>query len=232
MTTSGSYDFSVSRDNLITGALRLCGVIAQGETPTASQISEGAEALNYMVKALEAEGMPLWAITTTTITPVAGQSSYVISTPKLLKPIQAWNRQNTSNVDIPMRLISRQEYNVLGNKSTTGNPIQMYFQPNRDDTTVYLFPTPDSTSAGSNTIYLVAQRPFQDFDSASDTPDFPQEWYEAVLYGLAQRLAGLYNIDVETRKMIAAEAGAFKQIALSFGTEEASLFFQRDWRSW
>lgn len=232
MTTSGTYDFSVSRDNLITGALRLCGVIAQGETPSASQISEGADALNYMVKALEAEGMPLWAITTTTITPVANQTSYTLNSPKLLKPIQAWNRDNNSLVDIPMRLISRQEYNVLGNKSTTGNPIQMYFQPNRDDTTVYLFPTPDSNTAGNNTIYLVAQRPFQDFDSATDTPDFPQEWYEAVLYGLAQRLAGLYNIDVETRKMIAAEAAQFKQTALSFGTEEASLFFQRDWRSW
>ena len=232
MTTSGTYSFTTTRDNLITGALRLCGVIAQGETPSATQISEGADALNYMVKALEAEGMPLWAITTTTITPVANQTSYTIATPKLLKPIQAWNRQTYSNVDIPMRLISRQEYNILGNKSTTGNPIQMYFQPNRDDTTVYLFPTPDSTSAGNNVIYIVAQRPFQDFDTATDTPDFPQEWYEAVLYGLAQRLAGLYNIDVETRKMIAAEAAQFKQTALSFGTEEASLFFQRDWRSW
>ena len=32
MTTSGTYDFSVNRDQLITGALRLAGVIAQGET--------------------------------------------------------------------------------------------------------------------------------------------------------------------------------------------------------
>lgn len=232
MSTSGTYDFTTTRDNLITGALRLCGVIAQGETPTASQITEAAEALNYMVKAFEAEGMPLWAITTTTITPVAGQTSYTLNNPKLLKAIQAWNRNNSSLVDIPMRLITRQEYNVLGNKSTTGSPIQVYFQPNRDDATVYLFPTPDSTTASNNTIYLVAQRPFQDFDSSTDTPDFPQEWYEAILYGLAQRLAGRYNIDVETRKMIAAEAGAFKQQAMSFGNEDGSLYFQRDWRSW
>lgn len=232
MTTSGSYDFSINRDQLIEGALRLCGVIAQGETPSASQVTESARMLNLMVKAWEADGMPLWALTTYTIPLVANQTSYTLNSPKPLKPIQAWNRNTTSLVDIPMRMISRQEYNILGNKSTTGNPIQLYFQPNRDDSTVYLFPTPDSTSASQQVIYFTAQRPFQDFDAATDTPDFPQEWYQAVMYGLAQLLAGLYNIDVETRKMIAAEAASFKQQALSFGNEENSIYFQRDWRSW
>lgn len=212
--------------------MRLCGVIAQGETPNATQISDGAMALNYMVKAWEADGMPLWAITTVVIPLVAGVNTYQLSTPKLLKPIQAWNRQVSSQTDIPMRMISRQEYNILGNKSTTGNPIQLFFNPNLNDAEIKVFPTPDSTSASQNVIHFVAQRPFQDFDNSTDTPDFPQEWYEAVKYGLAQRLAGDYNIDVETRKMIAAEAGAFKQAALSFGTEENSMYFQRDWRSW
>lgn len=232
MTTSGTYDFSVNRDQLIKGALRLAGVIAQGETPTASQISDASESLNLMTKAWMADGMPLWAIETLSIPFVAGQNTYTISTPKLLKPIQSWNRNTSSQVDIPVRMISREEYNILGNKSTTGNPIQIFFNPNRDSTEIKVFPTPDSISAAQNTLYLVAQRPYQDFDTASDTPDFPQEWYEAVKYGLAVRLAGEYNIDIETRRVLVAEAAAIKQEALSFGTEENSLYFQRDWRSW
>lgn len=232
MTTSGTYDFSVTRDQLIKGALRLAGVIAQGETPTASQISDASESLNLMTKAWMADGMPLWAIETLSIPFVAGQNTYTISTPKLLKPIQSWNRNTSSQVDIPVRMISREEYNILGNKSTTGNPIQIFFNPNRDSTEIKVFPTPDSISAAQNTLYLVAQRPYQDFDTASDTPDFPQEWYEAVKYGLAVRLAGEYNIDIETRRVLVAEAAAIKQEALSFGTEENSLYFQRDWRSW
>ena len=51
MTTSGSYDFSINRDQIIEGALRLCGVIAQGETPSATQITEGSRMLNLMVNA-------------------------------------------------------------------------------------------------------------------------------------------------------------------------------------
>lgn len=232
MTTSGTYDFSVNRDQLITGALRLAGVIAQGETPSASQVSDAATTLNMMVKAWMADGMPLWAIRTITITPVANQNTYTYSTPKLLKPLQAWNRQTASQVDIPMRMISRQEYNILGNKSTTGNPIQLFFNPDLSSTEIKLFPTPDATAAAQNVIYIVAQVPYQDFDSATDTPDFPQEWYEAIKYGLAVRLAGEYNIDIETRKTLVAEAAAIKTEALSFGTEENSLYFQRDWRSW
>jgi len=232
MTTSNSYDFSINRDQLIYGALRLAGVIAQGETPTASQVSDAATTLNMLVKAWMADGMPLWAIRTVTITPVAGQNTYTYNTPKLLKPIQAWNRQTSSQVDIPMRMISRQEYNILGNKSTTGNPIQLFFNPNLNSTEIKLFPTPDATSAAQNVIYIVAQVPYQDFDTATDTPDFPQEWYEAIKYGLAVRLAGEYNIDIETRRTLTGEAAAIKQEALSFGTEETSLYFQRDWRSW
>ena len=232
MATSGTYDFSVNRDQLISSALRLAGVIAQGETPSTSQISDAAVSLNMMVKAWMADGMPLWAIETLSIPFVAGQNTYTISTPKLLKPIQSWNRNTSSQVDIPVRMISREEYNILGNKSTTGNPIQIFFNPNRDSTEIKVFPTPDSISAAQNTLYLVAQRPYQDFDTASDTPDFPQEWYEAVKYGLAVRLAGEYNIDIETRRVLVAEAAAIKQEALSFGTEENSLYFQRDWRSW
>jgi hypothetical protein len=232
MTTSGTYDFSINRDQLITGALRLAGVIAQGETPSASQVSDAATTLNMMVKAWMADGMPLWAIRTVTITPVANQNTYTYDTPKLLKPLQAWNRQTSSQVDIPMRMISRQEYNILGNKSTTGNPIQLFFNPNLSTTEIKLFPTPDSTAAAQNVIYIVAQVPYQDFDSATDTPDFPQEWYEAIKYGLAVRLAGEYNIDIETRRTLVAEATAIKNEALSFGTEENSLYFQRDWRSW
>lgn len=232
MTTSGTYDFSVNRDQLIYGALRLAGVIAQGETPSSSQVSDAATTLNMLVKAWMADGMPLWAIRTITITPVANQNTYTYDTPKLLKPIQAWNRQTASQVDIPMRIISRQEYNILGNKSTTGNPIQLFFNPNLSSTEIKLFPTPDSTAAAQNVIYIVAQVPYQDFDTATDTPDFPQEWYEAIKYGLAVRLAGEYNIDIETRRVLVAEATAIKNEALSFGTEENSLYFQRDFRSW
>ena len=138
MSTSASYNFSTTRDSLIQGALRIIGAIAQGETPSATQYSEAAEALNMVVKAFMADGMPLWAMTEYTLSLVSGTNTYTISTPKLMKDVQAFNRNSNSNVDIPMRVITRDEYNRLGNKTTQGNPIQVYHSSNVDRNTAQI----------------------------------------------------------------------------------------------
>lgn len=232
MSTSGSYNFSTSRNELIAGALRIVGAIAQGETPTAAQYTESAEALNMLVKAFMADGMPLWAITQYSLSLVAGTNTYTISSPKLLKVTQAFNHNSSTNIDIPMRVLTRQEYNILGNKTTTGNPIQLYHSPNRTDSTVKVFPTPDSTSATTNTITLVAQKPFEDFDASTDEPDFPQEWFVALKFALAIQLAPEYGMGYQDRVQLLKEAALYKSEALSFGTEEGSFYFQVDNRSW
>lgn len=120
MATSGSTDYSQTRDDIIKRALRLIGALAQGESPTTDQVTEAAVALNGLVKAWEADGMPLWAIKERTITLQATTNTYTLTTPKPLKVIQAWYRNVTSSVDVPMRVITREEYNRLGNKSSTG----------------------------------------------------------------------------------------------------------------
>lgn len=232
MATSSSYDFTVTRDDIIKRALRLIGALAQGETPTANQTSEAAAALNGLVKAWQADGLPLWGLRQRSLSLVSGTSSYTISNPKALKIIQAWNHNTTSNVDIPMRIITKQEYNILGNKTSSGNPIQIYYDPQRDTGTLHVFPVPSTTEQASNVIQYVCQIPFEDFDSSTDTPDFPQEWYDAITYGLATRLAPEYGLDSASRKLLWQEMTLIKQDALNFGLEEGSLFFQVDRRSW
>lgn len=238
MTTSGSTTFNLTRDQLIGGALRILGVVAQGESPKTEQITEAAEALNIMVKAFEADGMPLWGIAEYAMPMVAGTTLYVIGDglavdiPKPLKIIQAWNRDLTSKVDIPMRILTKQEYNMLGNKTTTGNPIQLHYQPLRESGELTLFPTPDATAAANNQIYFVYQRPFEDFLATGDSPDFPQEWLEVLKYGLAVRLAPEYGIDSEARKFLVQEYASVRASALSFGTEEGSMYLQVDRRGY
>jgi hypothetical protein len=234
MATSGSTDYQATRDSLITGALRLVGGVAQGETPTSSQISEAAEALNMMIKAWIADGMPLWAIKKHNFALTSGTNNYTIgtsqtiNTPKPLKIIQAFLRNTTSSVDTPMEIVTKQEYWDLGNKSSTGLPIQLMYDPNIMYGTIYLFPTPDSVAQTGYQVHIIYQRPFEDFDASTDTPDFPQEWTEAIKYGLAVRLAGEYGMPVQDRRQLIQEAVAIKSEALSFGTEEGSLYFQRE----
>ena len=236
--TSGSTDFSVTRDDIIKRALRLIGVVAQGEVPTTDQTTEAAFALNSLVKAWQADGMPLWAIKSYTVPLTAGTSTYeiglgkAINIPKPLKVLQAYNHSTTSDVDIPMRIITKQEYNILGNKTSSGNPIQVYYNPQSEYGILNVFPVPSTTEQAANTIVIHYQRPFEDFDASTDTPDFPQEWYDAITYGLACRLAPEYGVAMADRKLLWQEMTIIKQDALNYGLEEGSLFFGVERRGW
>lgn len=237
MSTSGSTNFATSRDSLIAGALRIAGATAQGETPTATQVTEAAEALNMFVKALQADGMPLWAIKKYAVTLTATADYTVgvgstVNTPKPLKVIQAFLHNTTTEIDIPMRILTRQEYEQLGNKTSTGQPIQLFYEPLLTTGVLHLFPVPDTTSIANCTVKLVYQRPFEDFDVSTDEPDFPQEWYDAIKFGLADRLAPEYGLALQERQDLRSRAKELRTEALGFGTEEGSIHFMAEMRNW
>lgn len=231
MSTSGSTNYSTSASLIISGALRIVGAISQGESPTASQSSEALEALNLLVKALEAEGMPLWAIKQTNITLINAVNAYyiglnyTINIPKPLKVVGAFLHNTSTLIDIPMRIVTRQEYNLLGNKTSQGQPVQVFYEPQGVYGVLHTFPTPDLASQTDRQITIVYQRPFEDFDATTDEPDFPQEWYDALKHLLADRIAPEYGVEITVRNDLTRRAMQLKQEALNFGLEEGSIYF-------
>lgn len=229
-----TYDFNLNRDQVIKGALRLLGVISQGQTPDTAQVNDAAEALNVLCKAWEAEGLPLWAIKTETIIPVAGQTSYTIgngldvNTEEPLKVYQAWYRNNSSGIDVPMVQLVEQQYNALTNKSQQGTPVQYFYKRLNGSGIMYLFLTPDSNFANNFTVKFLFQRPFADFDTSTDVPDFPQEWLRALKYGLADEIALEYGYPQKDRQELGQRAMMYKEEALAFTQEEGSLLFKPD----
>lgn len=76
MSTSGSYDFSVSRDDVIKHAYGEIGVLEEDEDPSAEQSTDAAQKLNMMVKAWVAKGYHLWALQDCVLFQVLSQQSY------------------------------------------------------------------------------------------------------------------------------------------------------------
>lgn len=76
MATSGSVDFSISRNDIITDALQMLGEGAEGETVTAARIDACSRRLNMMVKAWMATGAKLWAMKQATLFLTVGTASY------------------------------------------------------------------------------------------------------------------------------------------------------------
>ena len=231
MSTSGTTTWSLQRDAVINGALRKLAVLSGGSAPETFEVTNAAEALNAMIKGFQADGMPVWAIKKYTFTTVTGTSAYSIgvgqtlNTPVPLKVLQAYRNQDNS-VNVPMNIYTNYNYNMLPLAVSSGVPINLYYQPQSTLGTVNLWPIPsDSTT----TVTLVYQRPFEDMVSSTDDFDFPSYWTEAMIYGLAWRLAGEYGLPVQDRSVISKEAEFFHQQALSFGQEEGSVYMQPDW---
>lgn len=239
-TPSFSYNLSTNRDGIITRALRIIGALGQGETPSSTAVTEAAEALNDLVKEWQTEGMPLWCLKTYgPFTLTASDGTYTIGTSGMdwnnssygapLKVHQMWLRNNS--LDTPIDLITRDEYYLQSAKTSTGSPIMCWYDPPGagDNSSINIgtftfYPYPNATSATSDTIYFVGQRGFSDFDASTDVPDFPQHWFNALKWGLADQLSYEYGIPMAQKAQLAKKAQMHKEAALSFSSEEGSLF--------
>lgn len=184
-----------------------------------------------MVKAFQADGMPLWAIKTYSFTTQDGVGTYEIgvgktlNTPMPLKIIQALRQTSNSTPAIPMNIYADYNFRLLPNTAPTSIPVNMSYQPLAEYGVIQLWPAPQA----GITISLRYQRPFEDMVGASDDFDFPSYWTEALIYGLADRLAPEYGIPLQDRMLIKKEAEFHKETALSFGSEESSVQLMPDW---
>jgi hypothetical protein len=74
------------------------------------------------------------------------------------------------------------------------------------------------------------QIPFDVFVSAADTPDFPQEWGNALIYGLALLISDEYGVPEQKKMWLEKQADKHLSMALSNGVEDGPMFFQPDYQ--
>jgi hypothetical protein len=161
-----------------------------------------------------------------------GASGYNVTDEKPLKLIQAWIRNTsvTPNIDIPLQILSRNEYNILGSKASTGLVNSVWYDPRQTHGELHVYLTPDSTVATNYTLYFVGQRPMTDIDVSTDMPDFPSEWTQALVWGLADEVALEYGCHVNVRAEIAARAEKYRIQLEDWDVETSSTYFTPDQR--
>lgn len=76
MATSGSTNFNRTRNELLTGALRLIGKAGRGKTASDADIADAAEALEMMIKTWQGKGIHLWKLAEATLFVTKGTASY------------------------------------------------------------------------------------------------------------------------------------------------------------
>lgn len=231
MTTSGSTVWELTRNQFTAAALRKFSKYDKNATPDATDYANGAEALNAIIAELQALGMPLWARNEYTFSLTAGQASYTIgvgqalNTPFPLKISQAILITTSSDSRQELNIDSIYEYNRLTATGNNGSPTSLYYQPKINQGIIKVWPTPDTTTASTKTVKIVYQRPFEDFTASGETMDLPKEWHQTIIYKLAVALAPEYAVPLADRSLLMQEATQHEEKAMSFTTDEASIYF-------
>jgi hypothetical protein len=78
MARSGSYNFSINRDEIINGAFRQIGVLGESQTASATRISQASQQLNLMIDQWEYMGVGLWLNKELVLFPAKDQIKYSI----------------------------------------------------------------------------------------------------------------------------------------------------------
>jgi hypothetical protein len=181
------FDFSQTRLQIVQQAHRIIGALALGESLTTDQGTQGVEALNQIVKGLQAEHIFLWTLKNISQTLSSATASYLLSSdPPVLAVEKAWLR--ISGNDTPLEVIGWRDYQDIQTKAQAPS--------------LYVWPVPTSTLA----LYYLASTKAKDFDLDASTGDFPVKWLRALTYTLAADLADQYGVPLSERNLLSAKA--------------------------
>lgn len=228
MATSNTYDFNPSLGELTIYAFNLCDV--RGTALAQEHMESARMAMNMMLSSWSNRGVNLWAVDLQTVNLVQGQSTYTVpANTVVVLDAYCSTTSGSNSIDRIILPISRTEYASYPNKEQQGFPTVFWFDrligssrsTGSQSPTLYVWPTPDGTSAQTLSYYRVRQ--IQDSEmTGGQTVEIPYLWLEAAAYGLAARLAIQWNPQkLQILKPLADEA---YQIAADQNVETAQQY--------
>ncbi len=145
---------------------------------TITVISGTTLTLNAALTSVAASGNPVYVYTASLVRPLS---------------IESARFRDSNTFDRKMKIVPREDYMNIPQKSLTGQPIILYYSPQSTTGIVYVWPTPAS---GNGQIMITYLREINDVDTATTGFDFPEEWLECITYNLAVRIAPAYGINL------------------------------------
>ena len=193
MTTSGTTIFNPDLSEIFEEAFERLGYDRNGmpfELRTGYDLRTARRSLNLLLAEWANRGINLWTVDSGEIAMVANQATYDLpsDTVDIVEQVIRQYSETQNQTDITINRISVATYSTIPNKLTTGRPIQVYVDRKTTTPTITVWPLPQT----SNTYTFVywRLRRMQDAGSpATNTVDIPFRFYEALIAGVAYRLA-------------------------------------------
>lgn len=150
-------------------------------------------------------------------------------TTKVLRPLRILSARRrqlqaevTDEIDTALLPMARLDYREMPNKYSTGTVTQYFYDPQLVTGQFWVWPAPlDSSSA----ITFTWMRQIQDFTTAANTPDLPQEWLNTICYNLAVEMAPEFDLPPQRFAMLQAQAAAKLDLLSGWDKEPESVSF-------
>jgi len=179
MAVSGSTDFNIDAAEVIQEAYERCGL----QEITGKDLRTAVRSMNLLMAEWANRGLNLWTIQLGTQAMTASDPDYSLDT-NIIDLLEVSIR-DSNNLDTSLARLSRADYHMLPNKSTTGKPSQFYFERTTTPT-LFMYPTPDLSTYTVRYYFL---KRLDDIDLATDDPNVSFRFLPCLVAGMAYYLA-------------------------------------------
>ena len=137
--------------------------------------------------------------------------------------------------DTPMNTLTLQDYEALPTKVMTtyqSDPSAFYYESQIGTSTTgsgQFYIDVGGAQDVTKHLYMVFLRPVMDMNNPGDNPEYPQQWYRALCWGLSREICGMFDapwtedMDLNYRESVA--------MAREGDSDTTSMYFQRDSQS-
>jgi len=195
--------------DLINRALRLIGVVASGETPSAADTNDALTTLNTMLDSWTNERLTCYATQEDTFNLTSGTGTYTIgsgATFNMTRPVKIESAYVNDSQDnsYPLVQIDADAWGKIGTKTSGATfPSYFWYETSFANGVIHLWPEPGS----GVTITLQTRQPFTSFATTGTTVSLPPGYERAIIYSLAIEIAPEYGISI-TPEIAAVNAKA------------------------
>jgi hypothetical protein len=172
-------------------------VLAEGETPSASESADALLALNQMLDSWSTERLAVYTTTDQVFTWPAGQASrtlgpggdFVGTRPVVLDDSTYFV---VNGVSFPIQIVSQQQYNAIAVKGITSTfPQLLYASADYPDTTLTLYPVPTQALE----FHFVSALPIAQPVDLTTVLSCPPGYLRAFTYCLAMEIAPEFGVE-------------------------------------
>ena len=178
--------------------MRLLGVASQGETASASDISEGLTALNAMLQSWSLENMTIFQDAREVFDLIPGKAAYSMGPDAdfdTVRPVSLSQAsieiQGDTIVEMGLGVLMTSEFNNIAAKALSGLPTRITMESTVPNATVSFWPVPSVAYRA----VLYTLKPLLSYQSVNEEVILPPGYERALQYNLAVEISPEYGKD-------------------------------------